>query len=72
MKQINTLIAMGLLAASSAAFAASDFDNLDVDGNGTISKEEATADAVVLTQFDTLDVNKDGELTKEEFALLEE
>ncbi|WP_462156808.1 EF-hand domain-containing protein [Pseudoalteromonas sp. GB56] len=70
MKTTNTLLAMAILASSSAAFAteATTFETLDVDGNGSISKEEATAQASVLTKFDELDVDGNGELSKEEFA----
>lgn len=70
MKTTNTLLAMAILASSSAAFASdvTTFDVLDVDGSGSISKEEATASAAVLTKFDELDVDGNGELSKEEFA----
>ncbi|MEO2268829.1 EF-hand domain-containing protein [Pseudoalteromonas pernae] len=70
MKTTNTLLAMAILASSSAVFAAETmtFEALDVDGNGSISKEEATAEASVLTKFDELDVDGNGELSQEEFA----
>ena len=45
MKSINKTLALIALASSSAAFAATDFDTLDVDGSGTISKSEASIDA---------------------------
>tara|TARA_Y100000588_G_C14280710_1_gene936987 strand:+ start:931 stop:1149 length:219 start_codon:yes stop_codon:yes gene_type:complete len=68
MKTTNTLLAMAILASSATAIAGSTFDTLDVDGNGSISKEEASADAAILTKFDELDIDGNGELSKEEFA----
>lgn len=40
------------------------FAQADTDGNGTISKDEFTADAG--KKFDEADTNDDGQLTKEE------
>ena len=40
MKHLNKALALIVLASSSAAFAASDFDSLDIDGSGELSKEE--------------------------------
>ena len=37
MKNLNKALALIALASSSAAFAASGFDSLDIDGSGTIS-----------------------------------
>ena len=48
MKSINKTLALIALASSSAAFAASDFDTLDVDGNGAISQSEASVDAKLM------------------------
>ncbi|WP_372860476.1 calmodulin, partial [Pseudoalteromonas sp.] len=45
MKTLHKTFALIALASSSAAFAASDFDTLDVDGNGAISQSEASVDA---------------------------
>ncbi|TMP71242.1 EF-hand domain-containing protein, partial [Pseudoalteromonas sp. S1608] len=52
----------------SAAFAASDFDTLDVDGNGAISQSEASVDAKLMSMFSELDTDQNGELSKEEFS----
>jgi len=56
------------LASSSAAFAATDFDTLDTDGNGAVSLAEASVDAELLGQFEELDTNQDGELSQDEFS----
>ncbi|MBS3796981.1 MULTISPECIES: EF-hand domain-containing protein [unclassified Pseudoalteromonas] len=73
MKTTNTLLAMAILASSSTAFAGTGatFESLDVDGNGSISKEEASADAEVMAKFDELDIDGNGELSPEEFANIE-
>ena len=63
----STLVLMAL-ASSSAAFAATDFDTLDVDGNGAISQAEASVDASLMSQFTELDTDQNGELSKAEFS----
>ena len=68
MKSINKTLALIALASSSAAFAATDFDTLDVDGSGTISKSEASIDAKLMSMFSELDADQDGELSKAEFS----
>ena len=68
MKSINKTLALIALASSSAAFAATDFDTLDVDGSGTINKSEASIDAKLMSMFSELDTDQDGELSKEEFS----
>ena len=60
MKSINKTLALIALASSSAAFAATDFDTLDVDGSGTISKSEASIDAKLMSMFSELDTDQDG------------
>lgn len=47
------------------------FEQLDVQGNGVITLEEAQAHPGVYDQFDELDTNGDGELTPEEFEAFE-
>ena len=47
------------------------FEQLDVQGNGVITLEEAQAHPSVHDQFDALDTNGDGELTPEEFEAFE-
>lgn len=68
MKTLNKALALVALASSSAAFAATDFDTLDVDGSGTISQEEASVDAKLMSMFSELDTDQNGELSKEEFS----
>ncbi|XQF91186.1 EF-hand domain-containing protein [Pseudoalteromonas espejiana] len=68
MKRINKTLALIALASSSAAFAATDFDTLDVDGSGTISQSEASIDAKLMSMFSELDTDQNGELSKEEFS----
>ncbi len=68
MKTLNKTLALIALASSSAAFAASDFDALDVDGNGAISQSEAAVDAELMSIFSELDTDQNGELSKEEFS----
>ncbi len=43
---------------------------LDVDQDGTISKEEASASKAITDAWDNLDVNKDDKLDSAEFAQL--
>ncbi|TGE76406.1 calmodulin [Pseudoalteromonas sp. KS88] len=68
MNTLNKTLALIALASSSAAFAATDFDTLDVDGNGAISQSEASVDAKLMSQFAELDSDGNGELSKEEFS----
>ena len=68
MKRINKTLALIALASSSAAFAGSDFNTLDVDGNGAISQAEASVDAKLMSIFSELDTDQNGELSKEEFS----
>lgn len=70
MKTTNTLLAMAILASASATAGAagSKFETLDVDNSGSISKEEASKDALIMTKFDELDIDSNGELSKDEFA----
>jgi len=68
MKRINKTLALIAIASSSAAFAASDFDTLDVDGSGAISQAEASVDAKLMSMFSELDTDQNGELSKEEFS----
>lgn len=68
MNTLNKTLALIALASSSAAFAATDFDTLDVDGSGAISQSEASVDAELLSLFSDLDTDGNGELSVEEFA----
>ena len=68
MKTFQSTLVLMALASSSAAFAATDFGTLDVDGNGAVSLAEASVDAELLGQFEELDTNQDGELSQDEFS----
>ncbi|NWL14902.1 calmodulin [Pseudoalteromonas sp. Scap03] len=68
MKTLHKTFALIALASSSAAFAASDFDTIDVDGNGVISQSEAAVNADLTAAFTELDTDGNGELSKAEFA----
>ncbi|AQP99771.1 calmodulin [Pseudoalteromonas aliena] len=68
MKHLNKALALMAIASSSVAFAASDFNSLDIDGSGTISPSEAAVDADLMAEFVELDTDGSGELSKEEFA----
>ena len=68
MKTLHKTFALIALASSSAAFAASDFDTLDTDGNGAISQSEASVDAKLMSMFSELGTDQNGELSKEEFS----
>ncbi|MBB1385546.1 MULTISPECIES: calmodulin [Pseudoalteromonas] len=68
MKHLNKALALMAIASSSVAFAASDFNSLDIDGSGTISPSEAAVDTDLMAEFVELDTDGSGELSKEEFA----
>lgn len=68
MKTLHKTCAFIALVASSTAFAAVDFETLDVDGDGAISKSEASVSSPLMSQFKELDTDGNGELSKEEFA----
>ncbi|AXV63829.1 calmodulin [Pseudoalteromonas lipolytica] len=68
MNTVNKTLALVALISSSAAFAMSDFETLDVDGNGVISQSEASVDAELMSKFSELDTDGNGELSKQEFS----
>jgi len=77
MKVMHVIVATALVASS--AFSASalagesaKFSQLDADGNGMISSEEASADPALVQEWDAADVNKDGQLERAEFSALEQ
>jgi len=46
--------------------------DLDVDGNGSISKDEAEANEYLMNKWDELDADGNGEISAEELAALAE
>lgn len=67
MNTLNKTLALIALASSSVAFAAADFDSLDVDGNGSLSLQEASMGGISSATFTELDTDGNGELSKQEF-----
>ena len=67
MNILHKSLALVLLASSSAAFAGTDFDELDVNGDGYLSLQEASMGGISATKFVELDVNEDGKLSEDEF-----
>jgi hypothetical protein len=71
--------ALAALLASMSAFAqqqtdpnaaagqGGDFTSLDADGDGSVSQDEAKADATLSSKFAELDTNKDGKLSSSEY-----
>lgn len=68
MNTVNKTLALMVLVSSSAVFAMSDFETLDVNGDGVISQSEASVDAELMSKFSELDTDGNGELSKEEFS----
>jgi Ca2+-binding EF-hand superfamily protein len=68
MKKLQSTLVLMALASSSAVFASTDFETLDVDGSGAISQAEASVDADLMALFPELDTDGNGELSKEEFS----
>ena len=68
-------LAIVLLAFSPAAVIAAEasktFNELDNDGDGYISKSEATSRADLRQNWNSVDANKDGKLTEAEFSAFE-
>lgn len=57
--------------ATPATGMGADYNRLDTDKDGTLSKREASANKELMEQWDTLDVNQDGKLDEAEFAQFE-
>ena len=68
----SAFVASSVFAASALAGESEKFTQLDTDGNGTISSEEAAADPKLVEDWATADVNGDGQLERAEFSALEQ
>lgn len=67
MKQKLTLAAALALAAGTAMASLPDFKTLDKDGDGMISKQEATKSEQLVAVFARADVDKDGMISPSEY-----
>jgi Ca2+-binding EF-hand superfamily protein len=70
----HLLTVLTLTMASGIAWAGSDkisFQELDTNGDGVISRDEAKKAPAVKAKFDQVDANRDGQLDMAEFAALE-
>jgi len=67
----SAFVASSAFAASALAGESEKFTQLDADGNGAISSEEAAADPTLVEVWTTADVNGDGQLERAEFSALE-
>jgi Ca2+-binding EF-hand superfamily protein len=73
---MRSLIAFASLTlfAAAAAQAGGDYshhrkmESVDADGDGVITREEASSHPRLAEKFDTVDANKDGRLDKDELA----
>lgn len=64
--RLTSLILSSLFVTGVAVAGSVDFDKLDQDGNGALTRAEAAANPAVLAKFDDADANGDGELSKKE------
>jgi len=72
--RIAVLVAFPVMLFAGAAFAQADPEammaELDADGNGSISAEEAAANEDLAAKFEELDADANGELSAEELAAM--
>jgi hypothetical protein len=75
MKYAKLLFPTMLLLASGAVFAATEehsgmsFSDLDADGDGVVTRDEADASPDLADSFDALDANADGVLDEGEIGI---
>ncbi len=69
-KRVLTLAAIGLFFSAAAVAGGLSFTELDANGDGVISKDEAAGSATLAPLFSDADRNADGKLDKDEFAAL--
>lgn len=58
-------------AGASGSAGGGQFDTLDKDRDGSVTKKEAASNKDLTKKWDTLDANKDGKLDQGEFAQFE-
>ena len=68
----SAFVASSVFAASALAGDSGKFTQLDADGNGVISSEEAAVDPKLIDNWTKADVNGDGQLERAEFSALEQ
>ena len=68
MKRLLPTLAAVALAAPLLAQAQMAFDDIDSDGNGSLSLEEAQAVGVTAEQFNQFDSDGNGEWSEEEYS----
>ena len=64
------LICVSVFAISFAVAQQMTFEEADLNGDGTVNKEEAASVETLLEQFDVADINQDGMLDKDEYAVI--
>ena len=75
MKYSKLLFPMMLLVASGTVFAATEegmdmsFDEIDANGDGIVTRDEAEASSGLADNFDSLDANADGVLDESEVGV---
>lgn len=63
------ILGVGPFAVTAIEEAEQKFDYLDNDGDGFISRSEATANNMLRERWNNIDRDKDGKLTTKEFAV---
>lgn len=66
---IVLVLGVGPFAVTAIEESQKKFDYLDNDGDGFISRSEATADNVLREYWNDVDKDRDGKLTTKEFAV---
>ena len=77
MKVLHVIVTTAFVASTAFSVSAlagesGKFSQLDKDGNGMISSEEAAADPTLAQEWGKADVNNDGQLERAEFSALEQ
>ena len=74
MNRKTLITALSVLAGSAFGVAQAanipTFDELDANGDGYLTQQEASASEEVATQFGSVDANQDGQLDQSEYQLI--